>query len=56
MAAAVLMPTGLAILGSIYKPGTRKNKVFSIFGAAALNGFVLGVLFASLLAELAWWP
>ncbi|KAL2005158.1 hypothetical protein VTN00DRAFT_3008 [Thermoascus crustaceus] len=56
MAAAVLTPTGLAILGSIYKPGTRKNKVFSIFGAAAPNGFVLGALFASLLAELAWWP
>jgi MFS family permease len=56
VAAAVLTPTGLVILGSMYKPGPRKAKAFSIFGAAAPNGVVLGALFSSLLAQRTWWP
>ena len=29
---------------------------FAIFGAAAPNGFLIGAVFSSLIAELAWWP
>lgn len=53
---AILMPNALAILGKMYPPGWRKNIVFSLFGALAPNGFVLGALFSSIFAEFAWWP
>ena len=52
---AICLPNGLAVLGSTYPPGRRKNMVFAIFGATAPLGSVLGATFASLLA-LAWWP
>lgn len=30
--------------------------VFSFFGAAAPNGYLVGAVFASIFAQLAWWP
>lgn len=53
---AILLPNSLAILGRVYPPGWKKNVVFCVFGALAPNGFVLGALFSSIFAELAWWP
>ena len=53
---AMLLPNALAILGRTYQTGKRKDMVFALFGATAPNGFILGALFSSLLAELAWWP
>lgn len=53
---ALLMPNALALFGRAYKPGIRKNIAFSIFGALAPAGFVIGATFASLFAELVWWP
>lgn len=53
---AILLPNALAILGRTYPPGRRKDMVFSIFGATAPGGFLLGAVFPSLLAQLAWWP
>lgn len=55
MGPAICLPNGLAVLGSTYPPGRRKNMVFSIFGATAPLGSVLGATFSSLFA-LAWWP
>ena len=52
---AICLPNGLAVLGSTYPSGRRKNIVFSIFGATAPLGSVLGATFSSLFA-LAWWP
>ena len=52
---AICLPNGLAVLGSTYPSGQRKNVVFSIFGATAPLGSVLGATFSSLFA-LAWWP
>jgi MFS family permease len=54
--AALLAPNALALLGRAYPPGIKKNIVFSLFGAMAPWGFVVGSLFASLFAEYAWWP
>lgn len=52
---AICLPNALAVLGSTYPPGQRKNIVFSIFGATAPLGSVFGATFSSLFA-LAWWP
>ncbi|KAK3682323.1 major facilitator superfamily-domain-containing protein [Podospora appendiculata] len=52
---SILLPNGLAILGSSYPDGPRKHMVFAIFGAMAPSGAVLGACFASLFA-LTWWP
>jgi MFS family permease len=54
--AALLAPNALALLGRAYPPGIKKNIVFSLFGAMAPWGFVVGSLFASLFAEYSWWP
>jgi MFS family permease len=52
---AIVLPNGLAILGSSYPPGGRKNMVFSCFAATAATGAIIGTVFAGLF-ELAWWP
>ncbi|KAL5352698.1 hypothetical protein ACLOAV_002646 [Pseudogymnoascus australis] len=35
---AAFLPSGMMLIGSIYRPGPRKNLVFSIYGAAAPVG------------------
>jgi MFS family permease len=52
---AIMLPNGLAILGATYAPGRRKAMVFSIFGACAPTGSIIGSAFAGLF-ELGWWP
>lgn len=54
--AALLAPNALALLGRAYTPGIKKSIIFSLFGAMAPWGFVMGALFSSLFAELTWWP
>lgn len=53
---ALLLPNALAILGRTYPPGRRKNMVFSLFGATAPNGFLVGAVFSALLSQRVWWP
>ena len=53
---ATVLPNGLALLGTTYPAGRRKEMVFSIFGATAPSGFLLGALFSSIFAQYAWWP
>ena len=53
---AFLLPNSIAILGRAYKPGMRKQVMFSLFGATAPSGFVLGAVFSSLLSQRLWWP
>ncbi|KAJ9498654.1 multidrug-resistance type transporter aminotriazole resistance [Exophiala xenobiotica] len=52
---AITLPNGLALLGATYKPGRRKDMVFSLFGACAPGGSIVGGAFAGLFA-LTWWP
>ena len=56
LACAVLVPCALAILGTVYKDGPRKNLVFGFFAAGSPIGFTIGSVFSALLAQLAWWP
>lgn len=55
MGPATTLPNALAILGSAYSPGPRKNMAFAWFGGTAPFGAISGFLFGGLFA-LAWWP
>ena len=55
LGAAAHLPAGLAMLGKIYRPGPRKNMVFSIYGAMAPLGSFVGILVASLVSRYAHW-
>jgi MFS family permease len=55
--ASAMLPSGLMLMGTIYRPGTRKNMAFSIYGACAPFGFFLGLyhmlfVYTSLLSAL----
>ncbi len=52
---AIAMPNGLALMGTSYAPGKKKNMLFALFGAAAPTGFVIGATFSSLLAQKGGW-
>lgn len=52
---AAFMPSGIMLLGSIYRPGPRKNLVFSMYGAFAPVGFFAGIFFAGIAAQLLTW-
>lgn len=52
---AAFLPSSVMILGSIYRPGPRKNLVFSMYGGCAPAGFFVGIFFAGLTAEYTTW-
>ncbi|KAJ4343923.1 multidrug-resistance type transporter aminotriazole resistance [Ascochyta clinopodiicola] len=52
---AILLPNALGLLGATYDEGRRRDMVFSLFGACAPIGAVVGGTFAGLWALL-WWP
>lgn len=52
---AAFLPTGIMILGKIYRPGPRKNLIFSLYGAFAPLGFFLGVIVGGATAEYLSW-
>ncbi|KAJ5357247.1 hypothetical protein N7541_004405 [Penicillium brevicompactum] len=54
-ALAAFLPSGIMILGSTYRPGPRKNIVFSIYGACAALGFFVGIFFSGLSGEYLTW-
>ena len=49
---AAFLPAGVMLIGSNYRPGPRKNLVFSLYGGAAPLGFFAGVFFAGLTGSL----
>ncbi|KAI6082195.1 MFS general substrate transporter [Hypoxylon rubiginosum] len=53
--ASAFLPAGLALLGETYRPGPRKNLVFSLYGAAACVGFYFGIIMGALTGQLADW-
>ena len=52
---AAFLPAGVSLLGSIYRPGPRKNIVFSLYGACSPIGFFSGIFFAGLSGEYLPW-
>ena len=53
---AAYLPAGLTLLGSMYRPGPRKNLIFCIYGAMAPLGFFLGLVTSGLVGEYVTWP
>ncbi|KAI9681995.1 MAG: hypothetical protein M1817_000049 [Caeruleum heppii] len=52
---AAFLPAGMMLLGSIYRPGPRKNLIFSIYGACAPLGFFVGIFFSGLAGQYLHW-
>ena len=52
---SAFMPTGFALLASAYRPGPRKNLIFSLYGAFGCLGFYSGILLGAISAELLFW-
>jgi MFS family permease len=52
---AAYLPASLTLLGSMYRPGPRKNLVFSIYGSMAPLGFFIGIFFAGVAGQYAGW-
>lgn len=52
---AAFLPTGIMLIGSTYRPGPRKNIIFSIYGCLAPLGFFVGNIVGSLVSHLSSW-
>jgi MFS family permease len=52
---SILLPNALALFGAAYAPGFRKGLIFSIFGASAPVGAIMGAAITSLFIK-SWWP
>ena len=52
---AAYLPSGMMLLANVYRPGPRKNLVFSIYGTCAVIGFFLGICFSGVAAEYIAW-
>lgn len=53
--ASAFMPAGLALLAETYRPGPRKNLVFSIYGAMACVGFYIGIFVGAVTGQFLTW-
>ena len=52
---AAFLPAGVMLLGSIYRPGPRKNLVFSLYGACSPIGFFSGIFVGGVSGEYLPW-
>jgi MFS family permease len=55
LGAAAYLPNGVLLMGSIYRPGPRKNLVFSIYGTFAVLGLFVGIFIAGIIGQYASW-
>lgn len=55
LGAAAFLPSGVMLMGSLYRPGPRKNLVFSIYGTAAVFGFFGGIFVAGIVGQFLRW-
>jgi MFS family permease len=52
---AAFLPSGVMLLGSTYRPGPRKNLVFSLYGALSPVGFFAGIFSGGICTEYLSW-
>ncbi|KAL3487396.1 major facilitator superfamily domain-containing protein [Aspergillus germanicus] len=55
LGAAAFLPAGVMILGTLYRPGPRKNPVFAIYGTAGVLGFFGGIAIEGLVGQFLQW-
>nr|XP_036577239.1 drug resistance protein [Colletotrichum truncatum]KAF6784178.1 drug resistance protein [Colletotrichum truncatum] len=55
LGAAAFLPSGVMIMGSLYRPGPRKNVVFAVYGTSGVFGFFGGILVAGIVAQFRRW-
>lgn len=55
LGAAAFLPTGVRLMGSLYRPGPRKNLVFAVYGTSAVFGFFGGILMAGIVGQFKRW-
>ncbi|KAF9878384.1 MFS multidrug transporter [Colletotrichum karsti] len=55
LGAAAFLPSGISLLGSVYRPGRRKNIVFSLYGGCAPFGFFSGIFIAGVAGQFLRW-
>lgn len=53
--AAAFLPTGVMLMGTVYRPGPRKNLVFALYGTCAVLGFYLGIFVAGTVGQYLHW-
>ena len=52
---AAFLPASLLLLGSVYRPGPRKNLVFCVYGAMSVLGFYIGIIFSGIASSFIGW-
>ena len=52
---AAFLPTGVMMIGSLYRPGPRKNLVFALYGTAAMVGYFAGIFVAGIVGQFLRW-
>ena len=55
LGASAFLPTGVMLMGSLYRPGPRKNLVFAIYGTSAVFGFFVGIFVAGIVGQFLRW-
>ena len=55
LGAAAFLPTGVMLMGSLYRPGRRKNIVFAIYGTSGVFGFFSGIFVAGIVGQFLRW-
>lgn len=55
LGAAAFLPSGVMLMGSLYRPGPRKNVVFAIYGTLAVFGFFGGIFVAGFVGQFLRW-
>lgn len=52
---AAFLPTGIMLIGKIYRPGPRKNLIFSLYSAIAPLGFFFGIIMSGVSGQYLSW-
>ncbi|KAK9774620.1 putative Major facilitator superfamily (MFS) profile domain-containing protein [Seiridium cardinale] len=55
LGSSAFLPAGISLLGTLYRPGPRKNMVFSFYGAMACIGFYIGIFLGAVTGQLLDW-